>query len=122
MPTFPLLGLASAANIAPDKQNRCWVPPHHLPRVQMAPNTGGLSRKALEAAITAVREVVAKFDLTVKDVFNATRKPSTSKGKKAPVKYRDAATGKTWSGRGLAPAGETPAGWAGNHRGRCIAG
>lgn len=47
MPTFPLLALASAANIAPDTQNRCWVPPHHLPRVQMAPDTGGLSRKAL---------------------------------------------------------------------------
>lgn len=55
------------------------------------------------AAVTAVRNVIAKFDLTVKDVFNATRKPSTSKGKKAPVKYADHETGKTWSGRGVRP-------------------
>ena len=61
--------------------------------------------RALEhaAAVSAVREVVAKFNLLPADIFAAKRKPSTSKGKKAPVKYRDDATGKTWSGRGLAP-------------------
>ena len=61
--------------------------------------------RALEhaAAVSAVREVVAKFNLLPADIFAAKRKPSANKGKKALVKYRDGATGKTWSGRGLAP-------------------
>lgn len=61
--------------------------------------------RALEhaAAVSAVREVVAKFNLLPADIFVTKGKPSTNKGKKAPVKYRDGATGKTWSGRGVRP-------------------
>lgn len=55
------------------------------------------------AAITAVREVVAKFKLVSADIFAVKRKPSAAKGKKAPVKYADPETGKTWSGRGVLP-------------------
>ena len=55
------------------------------------------------AAITAVRDVVAKFKLEPADIFAAKRKPSANKGKTAAPKYRDDETGKTWSGRGLAP-------------------
>ena len=61
--------------------------------------------RALEhaAAVSAVREVVAKFKLEPADIFAAKRKPSANKGKTAAPKYRDDETGKTWSGRGLAP-------------------
>ena len=57
-------------------------------------------------AVNQVRAIVAEFGLTIQDVFpsgrsvaKATRKSS---GKVAP-KYRDPATGATWTGRGKAP-------------------
>ena len=62
----------------------------------------------LSEAITKARELVAEFGLTVQDVFPAgrgTSKSSTksSSGNKVAPKYRDSATGQTWTGRGKAP-------------------
>ena len=77
-------------------------------------------REALEQAIAAARQteisqalnqvktLVNDFGLTVEDVFGATSsggsksKVSKPSGKVAP-KYRDPATGATWTGRGKAP-------------------
>ena len=75
-------------------------------------------REALEKAITDARnrevadavrqtlELVAEYGLTVQDVFPSgrTAKPAGAKitAKVAP-KYRDPATGQTWTGRGKAP-------------------
>lgn len=57
-------------------------------------------------AVNQVRAIVAEFGLTVQDVFpagrTATKAVRKSSGKVAP-KYRDPATGATWTGRGKAP-------------------
>lgn len=51
------------------------------------------------AALQQVRALVAEFDLTAEDIFGRQRKAT------GPVaaKYRDNATGATWSGRGKPP-------------------
>ncbi len=55
------------------------------------------------SAIQTVRQLVADFDLTVEDVFSGRRKESKAKGATVAPKYRDPATGATWTGRGKAP-------------------
>ena len=61
----------------------------------------------LAEAIRKARELVAEFDLTIQDVFpsgrSATKSASKSAGGKVAPKYRDSATGQTWTGRGKAP-------------------
>ncbi len=59
-------------------------------------------KEAIEAAIAQVRSIVAEFDLTERDVFRGSTASSKPKAK-VPPKYRDPATGKTWSGRGKPP-------------------
>ncbi len=60
----------------------------------------------ISAAVTKVREIVAEYGLTAQDVFpgragkSAGAKSSVSK---VAAKYRDPATGQTWTGRGKAP-------------------
>lgn len=53
-------------------------------------------------AIARVRALMAEHGLTLADL---SAKPAAAKssGAKVPPKYRDAATGDTWSGRGLQP-------------------
>ena len=55
-------------------------------------------------AVAKVRQTVAEFGLTVADVFPTGRRgrSGTSTGKVAP-KYRNPATGQTWTGRGKPP-------------------
>jgi len=52
-----------------------------------------------------VRTLVADFGLTAEDIFQAPRARSSSaaKGGKVAAKYRNPATGETWTGRGKAP-------------------
>ncbi|MBH1963897.1 H-NS histone family protein [Ottowia thiooxydans] len=55
-------------------------------------------------AVQRVRALVSEYGLSADDVFSSgrrTNKPRTT-GKVAP-KYRDSATGQTWTGRGKAP-------------------
>ncbi|MFT3812943.1 MAG: H-NS histone family protein [Acidovorax sp.] len=54
------------------------------------------------AAIAKARAIVAEYDLVESDVFGKSRKMPQALGTVA-AKYRDPATGKTWSGRGKAP-------------------
>ncbi len=60
----------------------------------------------IAAAVAQVRAIVAEYDLTAQDIFSgragksAAAKPS---GNKVAAKYRDPATGQTWTGRGKAP-------------------
>lgn len=59
----------------------------------------------IASAVTKVRELVAEYGLTAQDVFPG-RAPKTSAAKpasKVAAKYRDPATGQTWTGRGKAP-------------------
>ena len=62
----------------------------------------------LSEAITKARELVAEFGLTVQDVFPSGRGASksgnkASSGNKVAPKYRDPATGQSWTGRGKVP-------------------
>lgn len=54
-------------------------------------------------AVAKARALVAEYGLTAQDIFPARgAKAGKATGKVAP-KYRDAATGQTWTGRGKAP-------------------
>lgn len=63
----------------------------------------------IAAAVARVRELVAEHGLTVQDVFpgragkSAGKSAARSGGSKVAAKYRDPATGQTWTGRGKAP-------------------
>jgi len=62
-------------------------------------------RRELSDAVAQVRGLVAEYGLTAQDVFpsgRAATRSSTSGTKVAP-KYRNPATGQTWTGRGKAP-------------------
>jgi DNA-binding protein H-NS len=55
-------------------------------------------------AIAKVKALMSEYGLTVLDLSNKTpAKSSGVKGSKVAVKYRNKATGDTWSGRGLQP-------------------
>ena len=78
-------------------------------------------REERSAAIGHIGEIMALYGLKVVDIDAAMtrrrpakastngaappakRGPSASKGRKAPIKYRDKKTGDAWSGRGLKP-------------------
>ncbi len=56
-------------------------------------------------AIARVRSLMAEYVLTLADLGGkaAASSPKAAGGGKVPPKYRNAATGDTWSGRGLQP-------------------
>lgn len=55
-----------------------------------------------QSAIDSAREIIRTHGLRVQDIFpgRAGMKPAS---KKVAAKYRDPASGKTWSGRGVSP-------------------
>lgn len=78
--------------------------------------------EAKSEAIAQVKTLMAQYGLSLADIQGT---PSASKragktGRKVAVKYRDKATGDTWTGRGLQPkwlraavaAGKKPADYA----------
>lgn len=55
-------------------------------------------------AIAKVRALMSEYGLTPSDLSGKrAAKAGPGQGKKVPAKYRDAATGDSWSGRGLQP-------------------
>jgi DNA-binding protein H-NS len=62
-------------------------------------------RQARSEAVAKVRAMMAEHGLTLADlsIKAASNKPAARAGAKVAAKYRDAATGDTWSGRGLQP-------------------
>ena len=62
-------------------------------------------KEEIGAAVSMVRELIAEFDLTERDIFGGSRSSASSLKIKKPVaaKYRNPATGETWTGRGKAP-------------------
>jgi DNA-binding protein H-NS len=65
-------------------------------------------QREVKEAIASVRAVVAEFDLKPTDVFPKRKEKAVSrrrapKAPPAPPKYRDPASGQTWTGRGRAP-------------------
>jgi DNA-binding protein H-NS len=65
-----------------------------------------LQREERASAIAQVKALMAQHGLTLADL-SARSTPAPVKGKagggKVPPKYRDPASGQTWSGRGLHP-------------------
>ena len=64
-----------------------------------------VQRDQRNQAIAQVRSLMAEYGLTLADL-GSTRlaaAPRKTGGGKVAVKYRNAATGETWSGRGLQP-------------------
>lgn len=60
-------------------------------------------REELAGAVSQVRALVAEFGLTAQDIFPSGRARSASSGSKVAPKYRNPATGQTWTGRGKPP-------------------
>lgn len=55
-------------------------------------------------AVARVRQTIAEFGLTVTDVFPSGRRARTgAPASKVAPKYRNPATGQTWTGRGKPP-------------------
>ena len=54
-----------------------------------------------KAALATIKDLIATFGFTAQQVFPF---QSDSVKKKVPAKYYDAATGKSWTGRGKVPA------------------
>jgi DNA-binding protein H-NS len=55
-------------------------------------------------AVSKVRELMSQYGLSVADLApKSSAKSASAKGGKVAVKYRNTATGDTWSGRGLQP-------------------
>ena len=52
-------------------------------------------------AVAKVKSLMAEYGLTIADI--SMRTPKVAKVSKVAVKYRNQATGETWSGRGLQP-------------------
>lgn len=61
--------------------------------------------RELAAAVAQVRQLISEYSLTQQDIFPVGRSPraSVASGVKVAPKYRDPATGQTWTGRGKAP-------------------
>ena len=60
-------------------------------------------QREISDAVAQARAIVEEFGLTQQDVFPVGRARSAVKGSKVAAKYRDPATGATWTGRGKAP-------------------
>ncbi len=63
-------------------------------------------KREISDAVNRVRELVSEYGLSERDVFPGGRKSSAAgvrPGGKVAPKYRDPATGQTWTGRGKAP-------------------
>ncbi|MFL6628246.1 MAG: H-NS family nucleoid-associated regulatory protein [Vitreoscilla sp.] len=59
--------------------------------------------KAKAEAVARVQQLMAEHGLTVADLASAPKKQGVKTGSKVAPKYRDPATGSTWTGRGLKP-------------------
>ncbi|WP_299513450.1 H-NS histone family protein [uncultured Limnohabitans sp.] len=59
----------------------------------------------ISSAVAKVRELVAEYGLTVQDIFpgRGGKTGTVKAASKVAAKYRDEATGQTWTGRGKAP-------------------
>jgi DNA-binding protein H-NS len=59
----------------------------------------------IASAVAKVRELVAEYGLTAQDIFpgRGGKTGAVKAVSKVAAKYRDAATGQTWTGRGKAP-------------------
>jgi len=63
------------------------------------------ARKAEVAdAVQEIRNLIAAFDLTPDDIFSPAKQKRAIAASQVAPKYRDPASGQTWTGRGKPPA------------------
>jgi DNA-binding protein H-NS len=60
-------------------------------------------RRDRSDAIARVKSLMAEHGLSIADLSQRSAPKARKGGAKVPAKYRDAATGNSWSGRGLRP-------------------
>jgi len=60
-------------------------------------------KHARQDAVAKVKALMAEYGLSVSDLTAKSLGRPGTKGGKVAAKYRNAATGETWSGRGLQP-------------------
>lgn len=60
-------------------------------------------KNELAGAVAQARQIVQEFGLTAQDIFGGAARQSKANGAKVAPKYRDPATGATWTGRGKPP-------------------
>ncbi len=62
-------------------------------------------KNEISSAVAKARELVAEYGLTAQDIFPArgAKSGAPKATSKVAAKYRDPATGQTWTGRGKAP-------------------
>ena len=60
-------------------------------------------QREIAQAVSQARALVAEFGLTAQDIFPTGKARVAAKGAKVAPKYRNPATGETWTGRGKAP-------------------
>ncbi len=60
-------------------------------------------KEELKNALEQVHKLINDYGLTQSDIFAPARGRSAAAGSKVAPKYRDPATGATWTGRGKAP-------------------
>lgn len=62
-----------------------------------------LRKSESQDALVTVRQLISEFGLTQADIFPRDRAQSPLRGNRVTPKYRDPATGATWTGRGKPP-------------------
>lgn len=76
-------------------------------RADIEKQIANMQLEARVATITKVKAMMAEFGLTAADISGKTSSPRAPAAVKAPskvpAKYRNNATGDTWTGRGLQP-------------------
>jgi DNA-binding protein H-NS len=76
-------------------------------RAEIEKKIADVQREERTAAVNKVRAMMAEFGLTAADIAGKTpavRAPGVAKAaSKVAAKYRNAATGESWTGRGLQP-------------------
>lgn len=60
-------------------------------------------KKERADAVNKVRELMAEYGLTAADLAGKSAPRAAKSGGKVAAKYRNAATGESWTGRGLKP-------------------
>lgn len=70
-------------------------------RAELERQIAAAREQEMAQAIAQVRQLMADYGLTVADLAGSKRRASTSTT--VPAKFRNQATGESWSGRGLKP-------------------
>ena len=68
---------------------------------ELQAKAAGIRENEIKSAIVQIKELMAKFNITISDLQDGVVKDK--KKAKVAAQYRDPVTGNEWSGRGRAP-------------------